>query len=53
MEPRYCVAPLDDDGERLCPRVATTDRVIEETVCPLCEEHAREVDEDAAQEETT
>lgn len=42
---RRCVAPLDDDGDRLCGAPATEERVVEEDlVCPLCAAHAREYD---------
>lgn len=48
-----CIAPLEDG--RLCGAPATTGRLIEGLVCPLCEEHAREVDapeEDEMETET-
>lgn len=47
-ELRRCVAPLDDDGERLCGADATEERTVEDLVMPLCAEHARELDEERA-----
>jgi hypothetical protein len=45
-----CVAPIDDDQPepRLCGEPATTTRIVEELVCPLCEAHATELDEEHA-----
>lgn len=48
-EPKRCIAPIDDEGH-LCGAPATEERVIEDLVCPLCAEHAAEVDEDAKSE---
>ena len=39
-----CIAPLDDDGYTLCGKPATTTRVVEDLKCPLCAEHAAELD---------
>jgi Zn finger protein HypA/HybF involved in hydrogenase expression len=44
-----CIAPVDDDGH-LCGKPATTQRTIEDLLCPLCEEHADEIDNDRALE---
>lgn len=52
-EPRRCVAPLDDEGVRLCGADAPEERTVEGLVMPLCAEHARELDEERAQEEET
>ena len=47
-----CIAPIDDmpeeglDNVRLCGAQATTTRLIENLVCALCEEHAREIDDE-------
>ena len=48
---RTCIAPLGDvgdtlEGVRLCGRLAVTTRVAEGLECPLCAEHARELDEE-------
>lgn len=39
-----CVAP--DERGHLCGRPATEERIIEDLVMPLCEWHARELDEE-------
>lgn len=55
-----CVAPLgdvpDDPGPDdvipLCGRDATTTRTVEGLVCPLCAEHAAEIDREAECEQS-
>lgn len=42
--PPTCVAP--NEKGRLCGRLATEERIIEDIVMPLCREHAREIDEE-------
>jgi hypothetical protein len=42
-----CVAPINDAGD-LCGEAATTERVVAEVVCRLCDGCARQIDEDAA-----
>jgi hypothetical protein len=46
---RRCIAPVSDDDETLCGQPATTDRVVEGLVCPLCAEHAAEIDRETQQ----
>lgn len=41
-----CDSTSDDDT--LCGEPATTDRIVEGIVCPLCAEHARELDSERA-----
>lgn len=48
MRPR-CVAPVDC-GSHLCGLPATEERVIEGVVCPLCAEHAAEIDRDVKED---
>ena len=50
-----CIAPIGetDDDETLCGEPATTTRIVADLVCPLCEEHAQEIDEEPKDEEPT
>lgn len=41
---RACIAPLDESGDRLCGAEATEERVVAGFACPLCAEHAAELD---------
>lgn len=53
MSAPTCVAPLDDGGglhDRLCGRPATTERVVGGIALPLCDDHARELDAERAEE---
>jgi hypothetical protein len=43
---KRCVAPLDDDGDRLCGEPATEDREVDGLLMPLCWQHAHELDEE-------
>jgi hypothetical protein len=45
--PARCIAPVGDD-DLVCGCVATTTRTVEGIVCPLCDEHARELDAEKA-----
>lgn len=53
--PRYCVAPIEDVGDRrieevrVCGRLASTSRLAEGLDCPLCAAHAAELDAEQEQ----
>lgn len=44
-EAARCVAPVDENGH-LCGEPATEERVVGGLVCPLCPEHAAEIDDE-------